>query len=243
MEDSIESKSYLEQYLAPGRFVDSENEKISLLAQTIINTKATDQENAIALYYWVRDSILYNPYTASMAPEAYLASVTAEAGEGWCVPKAILLTALCRAIGVPARLGYADVRNHLSTERLREAMGSDVFYFHGYSSLYLNGRWVKATPAFNLTLCEKFGLKPLEFDGVNDSLYHEFDNSGQRHMEYLHDRGEYLELPFEELVAVFTKHYPNSPMIKTDADVTSDSRLDSSQWSGDVSNETQTNNN
>lgn len=87
-------------------------------------------------------------------------------------------------------------------------MQTDVFYFHGYTSLFLNDRWVKATPAFNVELCEKFGLHPLEFNGCEDSLYHEFDVAGNRHMEYLNDRGEYLDLPFEELMATMYQHYP-----------------------------------
>src|SRR5574341_322846 len=65
--------------------------------------------------------------------------------------------AVARVVGIPARVGYADVRNHLSTPKLRELVGGDLFVWHGYAELHLEGRWVKATPAFNLTLCERFG--------------------------------------------------------------------------------------
>ena len=105
------------------------------------------------------------------------------------MPKATLLAAACRAIGIPARVGFADVRNHLSTARMREVMQTDVFYWHGYAVLLLDGAWRKATPAFNRELCERFDLLPLEFDGRADSLYHPFDRQGHRHMEYLADRG------------------------------------------------------
>lgn len=197
-----------EECLHPGIFIDSDHPAIKAYVDTATAGLDGDLAKAVALYYRVRDDYRYNPYLVATTPDAYKASVTLAAGEGWCVTKALLLAALCRAAGIPARVGYADVRNHLSTERLRQSMQTDVFYYHGYTSIFLNDRWVKATPAFNIELCEKFGLRPLEFDGLEDSLYHEFDMAGQRHMEYLHERGEYSDLPFEDLMAVMREHYP-----------------------------------
>lgn len=88
-------------------------------------------------------------------------------------------------------------------------MGTDVFHHHGYSEVWLDGRWIKATPAFNLSLCEKFGIKPLDFDGKEDSIFHPFDTSGQQHMEYIKDHGPHLDLPFEEMMRAYRHHYPN----------------------------------
>ena len=139
------------------------------------------------------------------APRA--SSVLAQ-GYGWCVPKAALLAAAARAAGIPARVGYADVRNHLSTERMRETMKTDLFIWHGYTDIWLDGAWRKATPAFNIELCERFGLLPLEFDGVADSIYHPFDRSGNRHMEYILQRGSYADVPLAALLADFDRHYP-----------------------------------
>ena len=136
------------------------------------------------------------------------ASRTLENGYGFCVPKAVALAAACRAAGIPAALGFADVRNHLSTPRLTEIMNGDVFYHHGYTSIFLDGRWVKATPAFNKDLCDKAGLNPLEFDGKSDSIFHEFDRAGQRHMEYLAHHGEVADLPFDTFVNVMSSRYP-----------------------------------
>lgn len=221
-----------EEYLRPGRFIDSAHPAIVSLAQSLADPTAGDVANAVAAYYWVRDKVRYNPYVVATSPEAYLASATLAAGEGWCVTKALLLAALCRAAGIPARVGYADVRNHLSTERLRQSMQTDIFYFHGYTTLHLAGRWVKATPAFNIELCEKFNLRPLEFNGRQDSLYHAFDVAGNRHMEYLHERGEYADLPYDELMAVMREHYP--AML---ASVTSDGAPHPAQWDEDVKRE------
>jgi len=224
----------LDQYLQPSRCIDSDHPQIVAHAESLVDRTQSDLENAVTLFYRVRDDIRYNPYAVGTSVESFFASTTLRAGEGWCVPKALLLAALCRAAGIPARVGFADVRNHLSTERLRAAMQTDVFYFHGYTSIYLNERWVKATPAFNSELCKKFGLRPLEFDGREDSLYHEFDVAGNRHMEYIKDRGEHLDLPFEEMAALFRQHYPN---LFSDAPQRSGERPDNSSWDDDVARE------
>lgn len=213
--------------------INCDHPAVITLAKSLTDPANSDLDNACALYYWSRDQIRYNPYGISPTAQSLSASVTLEAGEGWCVPKSVLLAALCRAIGIPACVGFADVRNHLSTERLREHMATDVFYFHGYTSIYLNDKWVKATPAFNIELCEKFGLHPLEFDGREDSLYHEFDTSGNRHMEYLNDRGEYVDVPFEEMMATFDEHYPG---MVPDENASAEA-LNAASWEQDVERE------
>ena len=190
-----------------------------------------DTKRAVAVYYAIRDGILYDPYSADISVAGLKATTVLEEKRGWCVSKAILLAACCRALGIPARLGYADVLNHLSTEKLRQRMKTNVFYWHGYTALYLDDRWVKATPAFNIELCEKFGLKPLEFNGRDDSIYHAFDQAGNRHMEYLYDRGQFLEPPIEAMRRTFDEYYPGWPDISdaTEAD-----------FGGEVADETAT---
>ncbi len=225
------SAPYLEECLRPGPAVDSDHPAVVELARSLAESTADEVESAVRLYYWTRDRIRYNPYALELSVDGLRASRTLAQGEGWCVPKAILLAALCRAAGIPARLGYADVRNHLSTERMRQVMQTDVFYFHGYTSIYLRGRWVKATPAFNIELCEKFGLRPLEFDGLEDSLYHPFDLAGHRHMEYLNDRGEYLEPPIDDMITLFRRHYPGMALGAAEAGPRA------AQWEADVDRE------
>jgi transglutaminase-like putative cysteine protease len=193
--------------LAPTSMVDSDHPAIRAFAARHAQG-STERERAVALYYAVRDQVRYDPYRIDLTPHGMRASTVLAQGFGWCVNKAALLAAACRAAGIPARMGFADVRNHLSTQRMRETMATDVFTWHGYADLWLEGRWVKATPAFNLALCQRFGLQPLEFDGNEDSIYHPFDQSGQRHMEYLLDRGRYHDIPLAELVADFRERYP-----------------------------------
>ena len=161
--------------------IDSDHPQIAAFAARHARGDAP-REQAQTLYLTVRDGLRYDPYRIDLSEHGMKASTALSQGFGWCVPKAVLLAAVARAAGIPARLGFADVRNHLSTERQRQTMQTDVFVWHGYTELWIEGAWRKATPTFNLSLCEKFGLLPLEFDGVNDSFHHPSDRTGQRHM-------------------------------------------------------------
>jgi transglutaminase-like putative cysteine protease len=198
----------MSEYLKPGRFVDSDHPAVIAFSKEHSKGKG-DREKAVSLYYAVRDRIRYNPFQNFTLDDTYRASVCTEQGSGWCVPKAALLAACARAIGIPARVGYADVRNHITTPELTAKMGTDLFVFHGYTELLLEGSWVKATPAFNLSLCMRFRVKPLEFDGMADSLFHPFDEDNRRHMEYVRDRGTYDDVPADEIRRVFSETYPN----------------------------------
>lgn len=202
-----EVKVSIDGYLEASTCVDSEHPLVRRFSRENA-IGGNDRERAVALYYAVRDGFLYDPYRIDVSEAGLRASSVLEKGYGWCVSKAVLLAAACRAAGIPAGLGYADVRNHLSTERLRNTLKTDVFFFHGYTIIWLEGQWRKATPAFNIELCDKFSLHPLEFDGLSDSIYHPFDKVGQRHMEYLNFRGEYPDVPLVEMIETFNREYP-----------------------------------
>lgn len=206
MSDEIEGQ---ERWLSPTAFLDYDVPAVREFAESRSAGVAGERERAIALYYAVRDEFRYDPYRVEYTPAGFTASGVLERGYGFCLPKATLLAASARAIGIPARLGYGDVRNHLTNERLRQSMGTDVFVFHGYAQLLIEGQWVKATPAFNREMCDRFGVKPLEFDGRTDSLFHEYDASGRRHMEYVLDRGIYDDVPYDEIMAAWRKTFPS----------------------------------
>lgn len=203
----MSSETDLQAYLAPSATIDSDHPAVLRFAGDAGGGAATPVAKARRLYYAVRDGIRYDPYAIDLTVSALRASTTLAKGRGWCVPKAALLAAACRAVGIPARMGFADVRNHLSTARMRARMQTDVFFWHGYTALFLNGGWIKATPAFNIELCEKFALKPLEFDGTADAIYHPFDLQGNRHMEYLAYRGEFRDVPIDQIRETFQTAY------------------------------------
>jgi transglutaminase-like putative cysteine protease len=203
------SASITSDLLLPGCFIDSGSALIEDFAHDVVAGGQDETARVLQLYRAIRDRIVYDAYVDFSDPATFRASSVLAAGRGFCVGKSALLAAAARAIGVPARVGYADVRNHLTSPKLRNKFGTDVFIWHSYADLHICGQWAKATPAFDLALCQRLGLKPLDFDGRQDSLFHAFDRDGRRHMEYLRDRGTFADVPFEAIQADFRLAYPN----------------------------------
>ena len=199
----------VQRYLKPARFVDSDSKQVIEFAKTSVGNSKNPIKQGIELYYTVRDGIKYDPYHLSFEPDTLKASSVISRRYGFCVEKAVALAALARAVGIPSRIGFANVRNHLTTNRLKEIMRSDIFVFHGYAELFLEDKWVKATPAFNASICKLFNVKPLEFDGMNDSLFQPYNSKGNLFMEYVKDHGQFNDLPYETMVDEFKIHYPH----------------------------------
>jgi transglutaminase-like putative cysteine protease len=198
----------MESNLLATYYIDKDDLEIIRFSDLVCKGYTSDIDKAIGLYYAVRDKIRYNPYSIEPDRSAMRASQILSKGEGYCVAKAVLLAACVRSQGIPARLGFADVKNHLNTQKLSEMMGTNLFVWHGYTQIYLKGKWVKATPAFNLGLCQNFNVSPLDFDGVNDSIFHPMDALGNKHMEYVQDRGSFSDLPWETILTACVKAYP-----------------------------------
>jgi transglutaminase-like putative cysteine protease len=200
-------------------YVDFDHPAVAGFAAEKSRGAASDIDKAVRLFYAVRDEIRYDPYSLRYDRACFKASHTLASRIGWCVPKGVLMCALSRAVGIPARLGYADVRNHLSTQRIRDLMsGTDLFTWHGYVELWLGGRWVKATPVFDKALCERFQVVAQEFDGRADALFQEFDRQGRRHMDYINDRGAYDDLPYQAIIDDFEARYPKWMKVQREAE-------------------------
>ncbi len=205
------------EYLRPTRFIDSDSEAVRRFAGRA--GSGSDIEKATRLFYAVRDSIRYDPFAVSHEPEGYVASGVLAAGRGFCIPKAILLTAVARAAGIPAAIGLSDVINHLTTEKLKARMGGQtLFIHHGYAVFYLEGSWIKAAPAFNIELCERFHVRPTEFDGRGDAIFQEYDTLDRRHMEYVRHHGIWSDFPFDKVMADFRAQYPSTLFAAADGE-------------------------
>ncbi len=192
--------------LRPTVFIDSDSDTVRAFVDRVAD--GSDEHEVVRrLFAAVRDGIRYDPYNVTGDPADYRASAILQSDSGWCVQKSVALTAAARAAGIPSRVGFADVRNHLQSERLRKAMGTDLFVWHGYSAFFVGGRWTKASCAFNSELCARFDVLPLDFDGTNDALLHAFAGDGSRYMEYVLDRGLYADLPLDEIMAGLKKTY------------------------------------
>ncbi|MBI4290065.1 MAG: transglutaminase family protein [Betaproteobacteria bacterium] len=196
-------------YLESTYYLDWKTESVRRFAEKTVAGEQSDIGRAVKLFYAVRDDWRYDPFAIRLIPETYVASYVLTAKSAYCIQKANLLAALARAVGICAAIGLSDVVNHLTTEKLRKRMGgTNLFRYHGYTVLYLDGKWVKAAPAFNLGLCQRFGVVPTEFDGHSDAIFQEFDASNRRHMEYVEDHGMWSDFPYELVDKDFRAYYP-----------------------------------
>ncbi len=191
-------------------YIDCQASEVEAFLQKVLvgREAASKTEKAILLFNAVRDDVRYDPYQMSFRSQTYKASHVATLPEAYCVPKAILLTALLRAVGVPAAVGFADVQNHLNSPKLAALMETDLFSYHGYVALKLEGQVFKVTPTFNRELCERFGVQAIEFDGTADALFHEYDAEKRQHMEYVKDRGIFEDPPIADILEDMAVLYP-----------------------------------
>jgi transglutaminase-like putative cysteine protease len=194
-------------YLTPTGMIDSDHQSIQDYAAKTVKGSTEPIEIAVKLYLAVRDGIRYDPYSPFYLPEHYRASNILKLSRSFCVPKASLLCALGRACGIPSRIGFATVRNHLATKQLIDFLGCDLFSYHGFVELYLEGKWVKATPAFNSELCRRHKVPPLEFNGREDSLFQAYNLENKKFMEYLEFSGIYADIPLDHILAGWRKTY------------------------------------
>ena len=201
----MDVKEDMETYLKATDVIDSDNPEIIGLSKSLTDGATTDTDRASRLFYFVRDKVRYNPYSPFHKPEFYIASVVIKRGYGYCIQKAVVLAALGRAVGIPTRLGFADIRNHQLPEKMLEIQGTDVILSHGFTELFIDGRWLKATPAFNIEMTEKMGLIPVEFDGKSDGIFHLKDKKGDISIEYLKDVGSWPDLPMEHILDAFVR--------------------------------------
>jgi transglutaminase-like putative cysteine protease len=194
----------IENYLRCTEIIDCATESVREKAIETTKGLKTDKEKAIALFYFVRDKIKHNAYTPLYDPSRYKASSTLKAGDGMCQNKAILLVALARAVGIPARLGFVDVEDHQLSESFKQMIGGvNTMPFHGFAELYIDGRWVHASPAYDLVTCRKKGFIPVEFDGVKDAKDSEYTKNGQLHMKHIKYHGPYEDLPLDEIYSYY----------------------------------------
>jgi transglutaminase-like putative cysteine protease len=201
------AKNDIQLYLRPTALIDSDHPAIQAHAREALGDAADQVEQAARLYLSVRDGIRYDPYSPFHLPEHYQASKVLERRRSFCIPKAALLCALTRASGIPTRIGFADVRNHLATKQLLDYLGSNLFVYHGFVELFLEGKWVKATPAFNRELCERHQVPPIEFTGREDSLFHPYDLENRKYMEYVAYHGTHADIPVAEILAAWRSAY------------------------------------
>ena len=187
----------MEIYLRPTFTIDSAHQGIIETARDLVRGCSNDQEKAVSLFYFVRDSIRYNLYMISVFIEDFKASRILEWGKGYCVQKAVLLAALGRAAGIPSRLVFAKIKNYRVPDRVFEMLQTNIFPRHGYNQFFLDGRWISAAATFDRNLCEKNDLPVVEFDAKKDAVLPEMDLKGRPYIEYVEQFPPQEDLPFD----------------------------------------------
>ncbi len=204
-------------YLEPTYFIDSGSKEVLEYLHKIIPPDRligmSNIEKAVELYYAVRDNFRYDPYFLDFSIEHMRASYllgekNLERGKGYCITKAIKLAALGRAAYIPTRLHFYIVENHIAAGRFFDLIGTNILAPHAGVDFYLNDRWVSTTPSFNKELCDKLGVDALDFNGVDDSKFQQYNRSGDQYMQYLFDLGHYSDVPRGLILKVFSFFYP-----------------------------------
>ena len=200
----------LEEFLQPTSYIDSDHGQIGDVVEDLRRETDSPRDLAVKLFYFVRDKIEYDVFTPMRREQDNVASAILSRRRGFCVQKAVVLAALCRNAGIPCKLCFADIRNHIVPGDLLDYMGTNLFTYHGYNAFHLGRGWVKATPAFDRDLCDRHGIIPVDFDGTSDAVFHPTNRDGQKHIEYVRDIGCYADLPFDDIIDAFTRVYGKS---------------------------------
>jgi len=198
----------LNKYLKPTAFIESDHRDVIKFANKYTKNITDQKTKAIKLFYAVRDQITYDPYTFNLKPDKIKASHVITAKKGFCVPKAVLMTSVFRSVGIPSRLGFANLINHIMGDELKNILQSNILAFHGYTEIYLNNQWLRVTPTFHNDLCKLLNVPPVEFDGNSHAIFSSTDNDGNQFMEYIEYHGTFDDVPLTKIVESMIIHYP-----------------------------------
>lgn len=195
------------KYLAPTRYLDWDRGTVLSVTRSRIAGIDSVPERAAAIFTFVRDAVRYNPYINFLDERVYVSSTIIRTESTFCAPKAILLASMARAAGIPARIRFADIRNHLMPDKMKELLKTDIIYGHGFTEMHIDGRWIKATPAYDRALCEAQGYVLTEFNGIDDAVFPGHTLAGKKHIEYLSYSDPFDDFPYEWMTSYYLEKY------------------------------------
>ncbi|MGB3466953.1 MAG: transglutaminase family protein [Cyclobacteriaceae bacterium] len=196
----------MDKYLRSTYYFDYNETSVQDMVKEFRNLPQREQISG--LFLKVRDGWRYNPYVIYTKKDKYKASFLVDQHEGHCVDKSTLFIAGLRALEIPARLRLAKVVNHIATEKLTSLLGSNYIAPHGIVEVFSNDQWTKASTAFNQSLCEKYNVAPLYYDGTEDAMIQAYTQKDEKYMEYVEDYGHFDDLPFDFIFESFKTNYP-----------------------------------
>lgn len=190
----------LEFFLEPAEGIQCAHPEVLALARQVARGSHNDVEAAGRLFEYVRDTVRYSVQVPYAPMEQYLALNTLQRGWGYCVQKSAVLVALARALGIPARLGLADIENHILPPAMVHMLGSNIIYYHCFAEWWIGGQWLKATPSFDRQLCTERGWRLVEFVPGANLMLPETDLAGNPHVSYIRYHGWRQGVPLEEML-------------------------------------------
>ncbi len=205
----IDGKSNFDQFLFPGTYLDSDHQKVVEYTHSVVGLESDPVEQIKLLFSDIRDRFKYDPYNLNLSKEGIKSSNLLRRNYGYCIEKSGLLVSTARVLGIPGRMAFANVKNHIGTAKLEAILETNLLVFHGYAEIYLQEKWIKLAPIFNTSLCEKLGVETLDFNGQNDAVFQEYDKKGGKFMEYVHEYGSFNDIPYDMFISELMKHYPH----------------------------------
>ncbi len=163
----------LDECLRPTTYIDADHPDVVARARDLIRGCTTEKEKLERIYYFVREL----PYDI-LAAFRYLAegrrqaSDVLQAGTAFCMGKASSFVALCRAAGIPARIGFQQLHcpdKPFMSEEVRQLWGDRTLPWHSLGEAYFAGRWLKLDATIPGPVARAKGLPyAREFDGEHD---------------------------------------------------------------------------
>jgi len=179
----------------PAYCIDSDAPNIQEKAAQLTARLSDPRDKARRLFDYVRDEIRYNFAPAVHERRDFRASHVLQLGHGFCMQKAALFAALCRASDIPARIGFQNLVDYKIVGPFLELMGNNVLSPHGINAIYLEGRWIQVDCTLDSGLVNRKNYRLVEFDGHHDALLPETDRAGNPHFNIRKQYAFYNDTP------------------------------------------------
>lgn len=122
-------------YLKSNALIQSDDPVVIELARKAVSGAADARSKAVNITRWVAKNLTEKNFSSAFAP----ASEVAKTLSGDCTEHSVLVAAMCRSQGIPARVAVGLVY----------ATTIDGFGFHMWNEVLLNGRWVALDAALD----------------------------------------------------------------------------------------------
>lgn len=198
-------------FLGATDVIDSDSAVIRSLAHELACDAVDEPGSVKAIFDWVRDEIRYDMGPMLSDRRDWTASVTVRRGYGFCQQKAVLLAALLRARGTPAGIAVELLLDHKIPPHFAAHMGGQEIPLHGYTTVFVDGRWQRIDSTLDRMLCQRNGYRLVEYAAGADQLLPSTDLAGEPHFDHLGELGQWADVPDQVVSATLELPYLHDP--------------------------------